>query len=84
MIKPGIVQAIGIANERGKEGRSIESLIPFGVVAGQTRHLPAKDHANMAQSDLGGECFKVLTFLPAGGRLAQIAIEHFDAIGMPA
>jgi hypothetical protein len=38
----------------------------------------------MAQSDLGGEGFKVLTFLPARGRLAQIAIEHFDAIGMPA
>jgi hypothetical protein len=38
----------------------------------------------MAQSDLGGECFKVLTFLPARGRLAQIAIEHFNAIGMPA
>src|SRR5262249_15529775 len=37
----------------------------------------------MAQSDLGGQCFKVFTFLPARGRLAQVAIEHFDAIGMP-
>src|SRR5215813_14999166 len=38
----------------------------------------------MAESNLGGQRFKVLAFVAPRGRLPQVAIEHGDAFGMPA
>src|SRR5262245_42100134 len=38
----------------------------------------------MAEGNLGGQCFKVLAFVAPRGRLPEVAIEHGDALGMPA
>src|SRR5215813_12495408 len=80
----GIVDAIRIANERAQQGRSISELIPLGVVTRQTRDRPPEHNTDVAQGDLGGQRFKVIALLTPRSRLAQVAIEHLNALRMPA
>ena len=71
----GIVDAVGIDDERGHQAAQVQKLIPIAVVAGQTRDLQPEDGARTAEAHVGDEALEAG---PAGRRrpgLAQILID---------
>ena len=51
----GMIDAVGIADQRVGQAAEIEQAVPIGVVAGQAGDLEAEHDADMAEGDFGGE-----------------------------
>jgi hypothetical protein len=80
----GIINAIFIEDERIAEGANLEQPMPIGRVARKPRDLQPQNNTGFAQAHLRHQPLKSL---PVGGGspgLAQIGIDHDDALDRPA
>jgi hypothetical protein len=75
---PGVIQAVGIGDQRSREGTEVEQTIPVGIVACQPRHLEAENDADPAHGDLGGHKSEAGTTGRLGSGKPQIIVDDRD------
>jgi hypothetical protein len=50
--QPGVVEAVGIADQRIRGPAQVQQPVPIGIVARQSRHLQSEDDPHLAQRNL--------------------------------
>jgi hypothetical protein len=78
----GVVDTLGVDDQRVQQRAEVEQLIPVAVIAGQARDLEADHRADAAQTDLGHEPLKPGQIGGGRRRLPEILIDDDDL--MPA
>ena len=53
--EPGVVEAVGIADQRIRGPAQIQQPVPIGIVAGESRHLQGEHDPHLAPRDLRGQ-----------------------------
>ena len=80
----GMVDAVGVGDQRVGDRAQVQHLVPVGVVARQPGHLPADDDADLAQADRGDQVGEPEPSAGAGRRAGQVLIDHGDLLLAPA
>ena len=80
----GMIDAVGVSDQRIGEAAQLDEAMPIGVVARQARDLKPKHEADVRQGDFGGEPGETRSRDKAGAGEPEILIDDDDAIGGPA
>ncbi len=80
----GMVDAVGVGDQRVGDRAQVQHLVPVGVVAGQPGYLPAHDDADLAQADRGDQVGEPQPPAGTGRRPGQVLIDHADLLLAPA
>lgn len=79
-----IIDTVFVENERRSQRAQFDETMPVRGVARQSRDLQAHDDAGFAKRHLAHELLKAVACGAAGTRLAEIAIDHMNALDRPA
>ena len=82
-MKPRIIDAVGIDDQRASEGAEVDQAMPVGVVPREPGDLEADDDAGAAHADVADQALKALA---PGGRctgLALIIVNDDDLLVAP-
>ena len=79
-----IIDAVFIENERRRQRAQFYEAMPIRRVARQPRDFQAHDDAGLAERHLAHELLKAVACGAAGTGLAEIAIDHANALDRPA
>ena len=84
VVKTGIVDAVGIADQGVEERAHLQQLMPIPARARQARDLDAEHQADMAKANLGHQALEAGPVESRGGGTAEIVIDDHDLLGSPA
>jgi hypothetical protein len=79
-----MIQAVGIGDQRSRQGAEVEQTIPISIVTCQPRNLETQDDADPAHGDLGGHMSKAGTSGGLGTGEPEVIIDHRDGGLRPA
>ena len=79
----GMIETIGIADQRVSETGEIDEAIPFGIVACQTRDFEAEHKPHPRQCHFGDQSGEAGAGCDAGAGKTEILIDHDDPFGGP-
>ncbi|MGY4568373.1 hypothetical protein ACVWY5_001443 [Bradyrhizobium sp. USDA 3256] len=79
-----IVKPLAIRNDHTKYRAQLEKLMPVPVIAGQARSVETHHKTGVAKADLGNELLETMTIRAASTGLAEILVNHLNALGRPA
>ena len=82
--KGGMVDAVGVADQRIGQAAQFDEPIPVGVVAGQSGYLEPEHEADMGERDFGGQSGEPRSRDKAGAGQPEVLVDDDDAIGGPA
>src|SRR5208283_1758837 len=80
----GMIDAVGVADQRIGEAAELDEAMPIGVVARQARDLEPEHEADAGERDFGGEPGETRSRDKAGAGQPEVLIDDDDAIGGPA
>ena len=80
----GMIDAVGVADQRIGEAAQLDEAMPIGVVARQARDLEPENEADVGERDFGGEPCEPRSRDKAGAGEPEVLIDDDDAIGGPA
>ena len=60
----GVIDTVGVGDQRVRQRAQVQQLVPVGVVAGQPAHLDPEDDPDLTQADIGDQ---LLEPFPGGG-----------------
>src|SRR5512132_2650570 len=80
----GVIDAVGIADERVGEAAEIEQAIPVGIVAGEAGDLETEHDPDMSKRDFRGEPREAAAFDDAGARKPEVFVDDDDLLRQPA
>ena len=72
----GMVDAVGVGDQRVGHPGQIQQPVPVGVVAGQPGHLQRQHDSHLAEPDLGGQLGEPGPAGGAGAGDAQVVVDH--------
>ena len=84
MVVGGVVEAVGVGQERAKSRAQLESLVPILAGAGRPAHLQAEDQADAVQREIGQEPLEPRTALGRLAALAEVVVDDHDLVATPA
>src|SRR5208282_1559575 len=79
----GMIDAVGVADQRIGEAAQLDEAMPIGVVACQARDLEPEHEADVGEGDFGGEPGETRSRDKAGAGEPEVLIDDHDAIGGP-
>lgn len=82
--KGGMIDAVGVADQRIGEAAQLDEAMPIGVVARQARDLEPEHEADVGERDFGGQPGEPRSRDKAGAGEPEVLIDDDDAIGGPA
>ena len=82
--KGGMIDAVGVPDQRIGEAAQLDEAMPIGVVARQARDLEPEHEADVGERDFGGQPGEPRSRDKAGAGEPEILIDDDDAIGGPA
>src|SRR4051794_14116295 len=80
----GVVDAIGVADQRVEQRTHLQELVPVPAGAGQARDLDAEHQAHMAEPHLGHEALEAGSVRAGGAGAAEILVDDDDLLARPA
>src|SRR5215467_1142998 len=81
--EPGMIDAVGIANERVGQASEVDETVPIGVIAGEPRDLEAEHKTHPCECYFGGEVSKARSLHRAVTGEAEILVDDNDSILRP-
>jgi len=78
-----VVDCLGIRDQRADERGEVEQFIPIGIVAREPARLVGEDDPDVTERDVGHQFLEPLA-LAVAPRVAQVGVDHMDALWDPA
>jgi hypothetical protein len=72
-----------VRNDHAEYRARFEKLMPVPVIAGQARSVETHHKTCVAKADLGDEFLETMTIHATSTGLAEILVNHLDALGRP-
>jgi len=84
VVQRGVVDAVGVGDQRVGQRAQIQQLVPRRVVARQPRDLDPEHEPDPTQADVGDQPLEPVATVGALARPALVLIDHDDLGGPPA
>ena len=82
--QPGVVDAVGVGDQRVGHPGQVQQPVPVGVVAGQPGALQRQHDPHLPEPDLGGQLGEPRAAGRAGPADAQVVVDHPHGAAWPA
>lgn len=84
VVKPGVIDTVGVSDQRVGQSAQVEQPIPVGIAPGQAGDLDSQDDPDFPQADIGHQPLEALAPVRALGRQPEITVDHDDVARGPA
>ena len=84
VISGGVVDAIGVGDQRVGQRAQVQELVPVGVRPRQPGHLQRQDDPGLAEPDVGDQLREPRAARRRGAGPAQVLVDHHDLVRGPA
>ena len=83
-MQPGVVDPVGVGDQRVSQRAQIQQLVPVGVPSREPRDLDPEHDPDPAQADVSDQPLEAVAPIGALPRAAEVGVDDYHLAGVPA